>query len=94
MEGRGKLTGPPGSKNQMEKVVARQQSTGWILISSLPEESALDLENRKGTSFLLYPKPELKVLMTGQSASGSRGHKFQAQLSSRPKGNRTGSTYI
>ena len=42
-------------------------------------------KQRKGTPFLPYPKPELKVLMTGQSASRGRGDRFQAQLGPRPK---------
>lgn len=42
---RGKVTGTPGTKNQIQKVMAGQQGTGWILIFSLPDKSALDLEN-------------------------------------------------
>lgn len=51
-------------------------------------------KQKKGTPFLPYPKPELKVLMMRQSASVGRGNKFQAQFSPRSKESRTGSTYI
>lgn len=33
-------------------------------------------KQKKGTSLLPCPKPELKVLMIGQNASGGRGHRF------------------
>lgn len=36
-------------------------------------------KQKKGTPFLLYHTPELRVLITGQSASGGRGYKYQAQ---------------
>lgn len=38
----GEVIGTPGAKNQIQKLVAVQQGTGQILISSLP-----DLESRK-----------------------------------------------
>lgn len=55
MEGRGKVTGAPGTKNQIQKVMAGQQSAGWILIFSLPDKSALDLENRRRYSIPTLP---------------------------------------
>ena len=58
MEGRGKLTGTLGTKNQIQKVVAGQRSTGWLLIFSLPEKSALGLENREK---VLHSYPTLSL---------------------------------
>lgn len=43
----GKDNGTPSANTKIQKAVAREQSTGQILISSFPEESTLNSENRK-----------------------------------------------
>lgn len=77
----GEVIGTPGAKNQIQKLVAVQQGTGQILISSLP-----DLESRKKV-LLSYLNLELRAKSPNDWTECQQGQKTQISgpLIPRPK---------